>query len=244
MYTFESRIRYSETGRDRILTPEAMINYFQDCSTFQSEDLGIGFAYLEERHLAWLVNYWQIDILRAPRLGEMIRTGTSPYRIKGFLGERNFMMETTEGERLINVNSVWTLMNMQTGYPERSTQTILDRYELFPRFEMEYLSRKMRLPETHPTAAGPVLVSEQHLDSNGHVNNGQYVRIAHAALEEVSFHAAGRLTRLRVEYKKQALPGQTIYPQCYREQEGQILTAALNTADGQPYAIAEFTFSE
>ena len=69
MYTFESRIRYSETDPRRVLTPESMINYFQDCSTFQSEDLGIGFSYLEERQLAWLVNYWQVDILRMPALG-------------------------------------------------------------------------------------------------------------------------------------------------------------------------------
>lgn len=242
MYTFESRIRYSETDPRRVLTPESMINYFQDCSTFQSEDLGIGFSYLEERHLAWLVNYWQIDIFRAPVLGEHVRIGTSPFRLKGFLGERNFMMETTGDERLVNVYSVWTLMNMQTRYPERVTQTILDRYELFPRFEMEYLSRKMTLPEAPCAAAPPVIVTGQHLDSNGHVNNGQYVRIARAALEETDLRCAGKLTRLRAEYKKQALPGDVICPQCSADPEGRVLTAVLNTEEGAPYAIVEFTY--
>ena len=41
MYTFDSRIRYSEVGEDKRLTLISLVDYFQDCSTFQSEDLGI-----------------------------------------------------------------------------------------------------------------------------------------------------------------------------------------------------------
>ena len=44
MYTFDSRIRYSETDSEGKLTMASIINYFQDCSTFQSEDLGLGVA--------------------------------------------------------------------------------------------------------------------------------------------------------------------------------------------------------
>lgn len=39
-YSFDSRVRYSEIGEDRHLTLNGMINYFQDCSTFQSEAAG------------------------------------------------------------------------------------------------------------------------------------------------------------------------------------------------------------
>ena len=41
-YQFQSRIRYSEIGEDKRLTLPGLINYFQDCSTFQSETLGNG----------------------------------------------------------------------------------------------------------------------------------------------------------------------------------------------------------
>ena len=36
MYTFDSRIRYSETDEYSSLTVPALIDYFQDCSSFQS----------------------------------------------------------------------------------------------------------------------------------------------------------------------------------------------------------------
>ena len=41
-YEFTSRIRYSETDTNGNLSLEALMNYFQDASTFQSEELGVG----------------------------------------------------------------------------------------------------------------------------------------------------------------------------------------------------------
>ena len=46
MYTFDSRVRYSETDSGGKLTMASLINYFQDCSTFQAEELGVGVEYL------------------------------------------------------------------------------------------------------------------------------------------------------------------------------------------------------
>ena len=69
MYTFNSRIRYSELNSQGFLSTEALMNYFQDCSTFQSEDLGIGLEYLDEMNAAWVINSWQVDIRRYPKLG-------------------------------------------------------------------------------------------------------------------------------------------------------------------------------
>ena len=41
-YSFEGRVRYSETGENGFLTLPGILNYFQDCSTFQSEEVGLG----------------------------------------------------------------------------------------------------------------------------------------------------------------------------------------------------------
>ena len=42
MYTFDGRVRYSEVGEDGCMSLESLLNYFQDCSTFHSEDIGLG----------------------------------------------------------------------------------------------------------------------------------------------------------------------------------------------------------
>mgnify|MGYP006990307153 CR=1 FL=1 len=55
MYSFESRIRYSETNFHKKLTLTGITNYFQDCSTFQSEDLGLGIEPLSQINMEKVV---------------------------------------------------------------------------------------------------------------------------------------------------------------------------------------------
>ena len=42
MYEFKSRVRYSEIDHRGTMTLPALINYFQDSSTFHSEEAGLG----------------------------------------------------------------------------------------------------------------------------------------------------------------------------------------------------------
>ena len=78
MYTFQSRIRYSEVGPDGKLTLESLLDYFQDVSTFHSEDLGLGVGYLKEKNMVWVLSSWQIVVERYPMLCEKVITGTAP----------------------------------------------------------------------------------------------------------------------------------------------------------------------
>lgn len=244
MYTFDSRIRYSEVGPDMFLTTESLIDYFQDCSTFQSEDLGIGLDYLTANNMAWIVVFWQIEIRRRPALAEHVRIGTSPYELKGFMGLRNFMMETADGERLADAASVWTLMDMKTMRPLRVPQIMTEKYSLNPPFPMEYEPRKISIPkEAQNVSFPPFTVQEHHLDSNYHVNNGQYVRFAVTELP-----LGARVDRLLIEYRRQAHLGDVITPVRYdvaaesaREGE-QCSVVALNAADGNAYAVAKIFY--
>lgn len=58
MYAFDSRIRYSETDSEGYLTLDALLNYFQDCSTFHSEDVGLGIGYMKEIGQVWVLSSW------------------------------------------------------------------------------------------------------------------------------------------------------------------------------------------
>ena len=238
MYTFAGRIRFSETNQNSKLKMESLIDYFQDCSTFQSEDLGVGIPYLTERHWAWLVNYWQIDIEELPALGDAVVTGTSPYELKGFMGLRNFMMETADGKRLVNANSIWSLMDMEKGMPARVDEKITDAYELHPKFDMEYLPRKIRVTkEDEIFRASAIQITEQFLDSNHHVNNGQYVRLAMAYGPKDE-----EIARLRVEYRKQAFLDDFIVPTVYQAADTPEKTLVLlNNREGDTFAAVEFT---
>ena len=233
MYIFDGRIRYSEVDRTRRLTVEKTIDYFQDCSTFQSEDLGVGLDYMKARHCAWVINYWQIEFLRRPVLGEKVLIGTMPYEFRSILGMRNFWMETADGEKLAVANSVWSLLDMEKMYPMRIPQELEDTYVISPKLDMKYSPRKIPVPKTGGETMEEITVRFHHLDTNRHMNNAQYVHFAAMYLP-----ADAEVGELRVEYRKQAMLGEQITPVLYRTADD-ILLVSLNAADQRPYAVVE-----
>ncbi len=233
MYTFDSRIRYSEVDSEEKLTLLSLINYFQDCSTFQSEDIGLGVDYLRERHEVWVMSSWQIVVEHYPRLCERVKIGTQPYEFKGFLGYRNFAMLGEDGAFLAKANSLWTLLDTRTGKPVMPDEKTRAGYVLEERLPMDYAPRKIAVPE-NGVAEEPVTVKRHHLDTNHHVNNGQYVGIAMNYLPE------GFVVRqLRAEYKKQAFLDDILYPYVAKTSERYVITLADEA--GKPYVITEFT---
>ena len=86
MYSFNSKVRYSEVGEDKKLSLNGIINYFQDCSTFQSEELQVGVGVLEKLHRVWVLSSWQIVVERYPDLCEEITISTWPYYFQSFCG--------------------------------------------------------------------------------------------------------------------------------------------------------------
>ena len=236
MYSFESRIRFSECGADGCLTVTSLLNYFQDCSTFQSEDLGIGVKPLHERGTMWVVNSWQIDIIRLPELGDKVETGTIPYDIKGFFGKRNFFMKDKTGAFLAKADSLWTYISMETGTPERIPPDILEGYHMEPKLDMDYQGRKIAFPKDEGAGGDcpEIKITEHLLDANHHVNNGKYVELASHLVPE-----AANTGRLRVEYRKQAFSGEVIYPKIYRTNGRTVVK--LSDEEGMPYTLVEFS---
>lgn len=106
MYAFDSRVRFSEADHHETITLPGIINYFQDCSIFHSEDIGLGIDYLKERRRAWVLTSWQIVVDRYPRIGERIRVATWATEFNGLYGHRNFCMWDEKGERAACANSI------------------------------------------------------------------------------------------------------------------------------------------
>ena len=146
-YSFDSCVRFSEVGEDQKLTLGSVINYFQDCSTFQSESLGAGVEFLRKQHRVWVLSSWQVVIERYPVLCEKIRITTWAYGFKRFLGNRNFTMEDEAGNVVAYANSIWTYLNTETGLPVAVSKEQVDAYGLEEKFPMEYAPRKIAVPE-------------------------------------------------------------------------------------------------
>ncbi len=244
MYSFDTRIRYSECGVNKKLTLPALVNYFQDCSTFHSAGTEGSWEALMEKGMAWMILFWQIEVERYPALYEEIKIGTIPYSIQGLFGCRNFFMEDAEGRMIAKANSIWVLVDLKKQLPMNVPPEVISSYPPGKKLEMDYAGRKIVFPEKGEVCeAGELIVRQRDLDINRHVNNEQYIRFATDALEETGFGDRTHPGRLKVEYRKQAFKGDKIYPVINdRTEEGiRIFTVSLNGEDGKPYCLVEIS---
>ena len=77
-------------------------------------------------------------------------------------------------------------------------------------------------------------IQKHHLDSNNHVNNGQYVKLALSELESGS-----DISHIRIDYRKQARFQDVIYPVVY--ETGSETVVALYDEERKPFSVSQFT---
>ena len=75
----------------------------------------------------------------------------------------------------------------------------------YAKLDMEYVSRKIEVPE-ELTQKESVEIKMHHLDTNGHMNNAQYVKVA----QEIA--GIYEIKSLRADYRKSALLGDQMIP--------------------------------
>jgi len=125
---------------------------------------------------------------------------------------------------------------LETGKPVAATEEMIAAYGMGEKMDMEYVSRKIEIPQGGRTEAA-IVVKKHHLDTNHHVNNGQYVDMAMAFLPENFV-----IGQLRAEYRQQAFLGDTMHPYVV-EQESKCVVN-LTDADGKTYVSVEFLRKE
>ncbi|MGN0070381.1 MAG: acyl-[acyl-carrier-protein] thioesterase [Atopobiaceae bacterium] len=237
MYAFDSRVRYSESDGEGRLSLYALMNYFQDCSTFQSEHLGIGLEHLKSLHLGWIVGTWHIEIESLPRFCERIETSTWAYHVKGLQAKRCFQMKREDGTSCVKADSLWFMFDLENqrviNVPE-SEYAYMDEAE--PRLDIGPLLRRVKA-EGPATTMRPSVVTEQFLDTNHHMNNANYVLLALQALPaECLPHT------IDVQYKRAAMLGDTIVPIVHTTEDGHAVD--LTAPDGTSYAVVRFAQEE
>ncbi len=232
MYSFSSVVRYSECDADGNISIPALINYLQDCSTFHTESIGHGVSYLAEHHFAWFIMAWQISIDRLPRYCEHITVSTWCYDLKATSAKRNFVIRGEDESVIVRADSLWVTVDTRTGSPMR-----------VPEGEDVYLSddAPLDLPPTRRKLKvtgmgmprGPIAITEHHLDSNHHVNNGQYISMADHVLRTMD--GTFDPQTVLVQYRRPATLGDTLVPVVYTEDQGYAVD--LTDADGERYCI-------
>ena len=214
MYEMKIRVRYSEVDREGIARLHQILEYFQDCGTFQSEELGLGVEEDQKNHRAWYLIAWNVKIIRHPRMSEYIDVTTQAYKMRGFYGYRRYSIIDEQGATIVSAEIADIYVEKDADKTVRINRKISDDGE-WKEYE-------------------PIEVTKQYLDSNNHVNNTVYALWTEDILPE-----GACAKEVRIDYRKAAMFKETI--QVFVQQQEDIFKVKYIKPDGEIAALVEMT---
>ncbi len=226
------KVRYSEVNRHGIVPPHQILDYFQDCSTLQSDLLGDGVYEEFKMNRAWYLIGYDIRFSRTARLHEDLVITTEAIRMRRYYGYRRFTLQDKEGTCIADGESLWIYMNTENMLPCKIPMDLEKRYIPEPVDYECSISRKI-------DAKGDwqeediIEVTKYYLDTNNHVNNNFYMLWAESLLSDREFP-----DRVRIDYRKAAQYRDQL--RVYRCQEEDKTRIKFHNQDGELLCLVEF----
>lgn len=214
MYTFKTTVSYSKLDRRGKVPYYEILNYLQDCSTFHSEGLGVGVEFLKNQNRAWVLLAYKVQIFKELKLGDEIEVGTSPTEFKKVFATRQFFIKDCNGDFVVRAESIWSMLDIGERVPVRISEEYVRAYKAEQAFDSIDVSRKMK-PAGEKQSVGKLKIPKTYIDTNGHVNNADYLRAA----EEYLPNNCG-FNQIEIVYNKESLEGETIFVSVYDEKSG------------------------
>jgi medium-chain acyl-[acyl-carrier-protein] hydrolase len=231
-YSREYLVHYYEIDRKRRLTLPALIRYFEDIATLDSEARGFTLDYYDRSGHGFMLLKWDIAVHSWPGFNETVKITTRPSAYRRFLANRGYVVRGNDGRVLADARSVWLYADTGTRRPARVPD------ELYAGFGVARESSFDMLEDLHPTVEGlcrlGIKVQPGDIDMYRHVNNVRYVEWALESLpEEIPRdHAA---SRIQVNYMKELKMGDEaeVVSEIYRQDGGQLSAHSIYNGDNE-----------
>ena len=212
MYTFETMISYSAVDRNGNLPLYGILNLLQDCTNMQSSSIGMGVEHMKQVNKGWILVSYKISLKKKLRYGEKVRVGTAASSFSSFYGDRKFQIESLDGEKLVEADSIWVLMDMETRHPIRVSEEERKGYVIEEGINDLKADRKIKF-SSEREKVGECKVLKTYIDNNGHMNNADYLRVA-AEFVPADFE----YYEVDIIYNKEAMEGEMMTAYLHREE--------------------------
>lgn len=156
---------------------DGMASIFQEAAWQHAQKLGVDFTD-NDTPVYWVLHRLGMRFVRRPHWGEDIRITTWPSRMIRLYTMREFVVETGDGELLVEASSTWLVLNGTSGRPVRPEQH-LSREWAVEEVPLDLpIGKTATIPEPQNllqhAAWDRVRLSDT--DRNAHVNNARYAQ--------------------------------------------------------------------
>ncbi|MBQ8869126.1 MAG: hypothetical protein IJ027_05350 [Oscillospiraceae bacterium] len=220
-YNFTLRLRASDFDCNRQIKPSAILDLFQEAAGAHAKELGIGFEDIIEKGLLWVITKEKFEVLKQPKMHSEVVVHTWPLEPSRVTFQREYLIESTEGEPLVKGTSEWVIVSAE----KRRIVPVKDLYPLDSYVEDRMFEGKFTKATDFEAADFESRVTPAFcdLDMNCHVNNIKY---ADYVLNAIDLKGS-KITFFQLDFHKEVKKDDEI---CLliAEQGEQILAKGLN----------------
>ena len=233
MYTLNFKVTPTYCDTRRRLSFNGMLQMMQDTDELWLTSEPSIIRFFEENEMTQVLVSRQVDVIRVPEFGENLTVTSRVYEMKGVTGFRNTVIYDEQGNTCYVSWSQGAFVDRKSGRLRRVSNEAVAQMNNDHRIDMEYLDRRIDIPDITPSILPPLEIRRHDIDYNLHVNNTVYIRLALELLSE-NFE----VERMRVEHKTPAHFGDTLIPHVIDTDDRTFVSLMLNDS---PAAIIEFT---
>lgn len=203
IFTYNSKVRYSDVGIDNKLTLKALTNILQEGAISHSNTVGFGINNANNTHLAWLLLNWKVKMFMHPHCDEELTVKTWPRVFDKLYSFRDFEVYDKENNLVAIASSKWFPVDTETKRIKKITPEISEPYgEPITKSVFENpFKEKLTVPEDLRLNFS-YTTQRRDIDTNGHVNNLNYIDFALETLDENIFNN-NSFDNLEITFKKE-----------------------------------------
>ena len=171
----EFRIRYYELGPDGAVPLHTLCDYFQEAAGLDARTLACGYEDLAGSGVTWVLTRMQVTPLAKATVGSRLTVHTWHSVSDRLFSRREFYITDEKNEPIVKGSTWWLLIDVATRKMTRTPQSLLDSNPPRPEFVLtEHNPKAPDFSGAAPVATLPVIVRDEDIDSNAHVNNTHF----------------------------------------------------------------------
>ena len=203
IFTYEYTTRYTDVGSDNKLTLKALVATLQQAAISHSEEAGSGVSTIDQTHLAWLLLDWKVQVISYPNSNETLTVKTWPRVFDKLYSYRDFEVFDKDNNLIAVAASKWFAIDTESKKIRKLTPEITAAYgEPVTKCVFENaFQEKLKVPEDLKLNFN-YEIQRRDIDTNGHVNNLNYIDFALETLCEKVYNN-NTFHNLEVIYKKE-----------------------------------------
>ncbi|GAO99201.1 acyl-[acyl-carrier-protein] thioesterase [Fructobacillus ficulneus] len=247
IFSINRPVEYYQVDLTRKLSLPMVLNLAILCSRLQGEHLKIGYRETDRRGLGWVILQYDLKINRRPSLGETITIETKAGEWSSFFAMRGFLIKDEAGEVIIDIDSLWALIDLETRRMQKLPEDLVVPYGGDEVRRLSKMVKIDKIKDDEVEMTRPYQVRFLDIDGNRHVNNSKYLEwmLDVLPLDFVKDHEA---TAVTIRYENEVHYGHRVESQAILadnvsrhrvQKEDGIAAEAMITWDSVPNQISE-----